>query len=100
MKAIYWVAIASWLVSAALAFRLWRGADSVVLKAGLSLVLSIPVLGPLFHVWIQGFPSSLPIEMRDHSGYSTDVLDRWRAYLEQRKILRPLRRTGQNEKNS
>lgn len=94
---LYIVIGLSWLVSALLALRLWRGADGLVLKVGLSVVLLVPVLGPFFCLWIQGFPPAQPPELQDRFR-SSDVLDRWRHYLEQTGRMAPLRRWGEKRK--
>jgi hypothetical protein len=82
----------SWLVSAYLAVRLWRARESAMLKCALTAVLFIPVLGPLFSLWVRNFPPSMPAELMDRSRYSTDVLDRFRYRLERRGYLSPLER--------
>lgn len=82
----------SWLVSAYLGVRLWRARESAMLKCALTAVLFIPVLGPLFFLWIRNFPPSMPAELMDRSRYSTDVLDRFRYRLERSGHLSPLGR--------
>jgi hypothetical protein len=85
---------ASWLVSAYLAVRLWRARENAVLKRALTAVLFIPALGPLFFLWIRNFPPSMPVGLMDRSGYSTDVLDRFRYRLERSGHLLPSKETA------
>ena len=86
---LVFAAVLSWLVSLYLIARLWRKADLLAIKLGLSLVLLAPVLGPLLYFWIQAFPSSNNPDLRDRY-MGGDVLNRWRARLEQGGKLRPL----------
>ena len=84
------VAVLSWLLSAYLMVRLWRGADTLGIKCGLSLLLLVPVVGPLLYGWIQNFPASSDADLMDQRGFGNDVLGRWRNRLEQRGKLPPL----------
>lgn len=96
-RSLYGVIGLSWMVSALLALRLWRGADGLVLKVGLTLVLLMPVVGPFFCLWIQAFPPPQRPELQDRLR-SSDVLDRWRHYLEQSGRQVPLRRWNEKRK--
>lgn len=71
-QSLYWVIGLSWTVSALFAWRLWRGADGLVLKVGLTLVLLMPIVGPFFCLWIQAFPSAQRPQLQDRL-QSSDV---------------------------
>ena len=53
------IVLASWIVSAFLAVRVWRSRDPLWFKLALVLVLLIPVIGPAIGYWISNFPSRL-----------------------------------------
>lgn len=88
-----WILVAAglaWLLSAYLLIRLWRGPDFIGIKLGLSLLLLIPVAGPMLYFWIQNFPASNDPDLMDQRGFGNDVLARWRGRLEQSGRLPPL----------
>lgn len=78
--------IALWLI-----WRLWRSEDHVFFKFTLSLLVLLPVLGPLLVLWISNFPSSKPRILRDNIRYRTDFYDRWRHVLEDKNLVRRFR---------
>ena len=84
------VAVLSWLLSAYLLVRLWRGSDHIGIKLGLTLLLAVPVVGPFLYLWIQNFPATNAPDLMDQLGFSSDFLARWRSRLEQRGKLPPL----------
>jgi hypothetical protein len=94
MTALQAIIGVSWLISAAFLFRLWRGQDHWLLKVAFTVMLAIPVLGPLMYVWIQAMPPPQDRDLQDQRHKRTDVLDRWRDRLEAGGYLRPLRRAG------
>jgi hypothetical protein len=69
----------SWLLSIYLVWILWRSEQHVFFKVSLTVLVWIPVLGPLLFWWISDFPSKVHPMFRDRSRYSSDVFDRWRA---------------------
>jgi hypothetical protein len=66
------------LVAAWIIWRLWRSEEHVFFKASLSILALIPVVGPLFAIWIGNFPDKVPSILQDRYRYSSDVFDRWR----------------------
>jgi hypothetical protein len=66
------------VIAVYLIWRLWRSAQHVSLKIGLSAIALIPIFGPLLVLWIGSFPDKMPHILQDHSRYTTDVQDRWR----------------------
>lgn len=78
--------IALWII-----WRLWRSEDHVFFKVTLSLLVLLPVLGPLLVLWISIFPSSKPRILRDNIRYRTDFYDRWRHVLEDKNPVRRFR---------
>jgi hypothetical protein len=79
--------------------RLWRSDEVLFLKAMITVFLLIPVLGPLFVLWLYKFPSVVPPDLQDRSPLSTDVLDRWRDRLEGAGKLPKRRRTADKRAN-
>jgi len=77
------IAAISLIISAWLMFGLWRSKAPVLVKAGLSLWLLVPLVGPLFYVWIRNFPEPNDPDYRDYQAFRGDVLARWRSRLEQ-----------------
>jgi hypothetical protein len=95
------VAVLSWTLSAFLLVKLWRRADWIPIKLGLSLLLLIPVAGPLLYGWIQSFPKSNHPDLMDVHGSGNDILNHWRSRLELMGKLplmkQYLRRDGVND---
>ena len=79
--------LALWII-----WRLWRSGDHPFLKAALSLLALIPVLGPIIALWIGHFPTSSPPILRDQARYRTDFSDRWRGVLNERNPVTRFRR--------
>jgi len=71
----------SLLVSAVLAVRVWRSRDPVLLKATLTLILLVPVIGPVVVYWISNFPDPAHPSLRDQNRYSADMHGRWSHVL-------------------
>ena len=79
----YFIA-ASWLAAAILLLRLWRSAESTLIKIGLTLIAPIPVLGPVLILWISNFPRAAPAVFQDRSRYGSDVYERWSDVFKER----------------
>lgn len=71
----------SWLLSIYLLWKLWRSEQHAFFKLSLTVLVWIPVLGPLLFWWIADFPPKVHPMFRDQSRYSSDVFDRWRTVL-------------------
>lgn len=78
--------IALWII-----WKLWRSDDHLFFKVTLSLLVFLPVLGPLLVLWIGNFPSSKPRILRDNIRYRTDFYDRWRHVFEEKNPVRRFR---------
>jgi hypothetical protein len=86
-----WIAVAiSEALAAWLIYRLWRSSDFVAFKVAFTVLALVPFIGPLFVLWFWNPPSPLPWDLRDHHGFQTDVLDRWRLRLAARGMLDPV----------
>src|SRR3954466_14964474 len=82
------MAVLSWMFSLFLLYKLWRSADLLTVKLGLSVLLLVPLAGPLAFLWIQSFPESAPLELRSNAFGS--YYDKWRDLLEATGRLAPL----------
>jgi hypothetical protein len=100
MAALQAIIGVSWLISAAFLFHLWRGRDHWLLRVGFTLMLAVPVLGPLMYVWIQAMPPPQDRDLQDQNRNRTDVLNRWRDRLEAGGYLPPLRGVGKRRSAS
>ncbi|HPF26110.1 MAG TPA: hypothetical protein P5528_06370 [Steroidobacteraceae bacterium] len=88
----------SWFVSLLCLYQLWRSSDYPFFKISLSLLLPIPLFGPVLYFWIRSFPQSKHPDLMDRSKYHTDVLDRWRDRLEASGQLPSLQRWGRKRR--
>lgn len=87
-SSVLWaIAALSWLGAAFLAVRLWRSADFLAIKIGLTVVLAVPVLGPLFFFWVQAFPAENHPALKEDISHSDTT---WRKRLEHTGMLPPL----------
>jgi hypothetical protein len=59
------ISVLSWLLSLYLLYKLWRNADLLTIKIGLSVLLLVPVAGPLAFFWIQAFPELPHPDLQD-----------------------------------
>ena len=91
------VAATSSVVALVMSVRLWQSRDELFFKFALSVLVFIPVLGPLFVFWVQRFPQTMHPELMDYYGASADVYERWRRALEQAKRL-PYRRRWRDKR--
>jgi hypothetical protein len=83
MQPSVWIVMGiSWLLAAVLLFDAARQPYPRLLKAALMLVLLIPIIGPLFYLWIRSFPAPGRDDLLDHQRYELDILNRWRGRLE------------------
>lgn len=73
------VVLASWVVSAFLAVRLWKSRDPLLFKLGLTLLLVVPVFGPLMVYWIANFPSRLHPQSQARFPRQVNVYGPWRT---------------------
>lgn len=86
-----WVVILiSELVALVLIWRLWRSGDHLFFKISLSLLATLPVLGPLLTLWIANFPDVAPRILQDRKRYSADVSERWRYVLAEKNPAKRL----------
>jgi len=73
------VVLASWVVGAFLAVRVWRSGDPGLFKAVLILLCVVPVLGPLVVYWVSNFPSRLHPESQARFRNVVNTYERWRT---------------------
>jgi hypothetical protein len=76
------VAAASTLVAIPLAISLWRSGEVMPLKILTTVVLFVPVLGPLMYLLAYRAPPPVDYDLMDQMPRQHDVLDRWRDRLE------------------
>jgi hypothetical protein len=88
----------SWLVSAGLLVHLLRKPDPLLFKIGLAITLTMPILGPIMYLLIQGMPAPQDPDLQKRGMYRLDVLERWWQQLEMAGRLEPLRRWGDRKK--
>lgn len=74
---------ALWLI-----WKVWRSDDYSVFKVALSILALVPILGPILALWIANFPAPQHPSLRDRFPKKTDVYDRWRHVLEEKKPRR------------
>jgi hypothetical protein len=60
---LVWVVVASYVVSLALRFFLPPRDSTLRARIFFSLPLLVPVLGPIFYIWLRIWPSSLPWDL-------------------------------------
>lgn len=53
------------LISLAMAYKLWRGAESRWIKVGGTVVLLVPILGPLLYLFVFDQPGPQPAHLRN-----------------------------------
>ena len=78
---------AIWLI-----WKLWRSDDYVFFKVSLSILVLIPVVGPMLVLWIGNFPPIQLSALQDRGRKTTDVYDRWRDVLEEKNPVRRFRK--------
>lgn len=79
------------LISLWLIWKLWGSEEHLFFKISLSLLLLIPVFGPLLVLWINNNPPELPHALRDQEPRRTDVYDRWRHVFETKNPVKRYR---------
>jgi hypothetical protein len=85
LSTLLWIVGAlSWVLSAFLLALLWRSADLIPIKVGLSLLLLLPIMGPFFYFWIQSFPDSNHPELKEDISYDSRS---WRERFERVGML-------------
>ena len=77
------VFVASELISLFLLHRIWRSGSHLVEKLALTLLVILPVLGPLFASWLILDPGPAHPALRDRS-WSQDVLIRWKHVFDEK----------------
>ena len=58
------IALASLFLAFAIAFHVWASEEPTLFKCALTILVAIPVIGPLAYVWISSWPSSSPRHLR------------------------------------
>ena len=81
------IAVLSWLLSLYLLIKLWRSVDLLPIKIGLSVLLLIPIVGPLAYFWIHAFPPASHPELQDSE---TGLTSKYRNWFEAIGKLPPL----------
>ncbi len=76
-----------YLASIAVIRKIWSGTDHCLMKCGLTLVALVPLLGPLLALWIAHTPEPMAYELQDQSRYTTDVQDRWRPVIDEKRPI-------------
>ena len=71
--------VALWVI-----FRAWRTPSHMAEKIGITLVALVPVIGPVFGLFLSNHPSPAHPALRDNARYRTDVLDRWRHIMDEK----------------
>ncbi len=84
------IAVLSWLLSLHLLIKLWSSADLLTIKIALSVLLLVPVVGPLAYYWIQAFPEPSHPDLQDRLGFRANLTHRWRNWFEAIGKLPPL----------
>tara|TARA_R110001599_G_scaffold188304_1_gene382731 strand:+ start:81 stop:479 length:399 start_codon:yes stop_codon:yes gene_type:complete len=64
----YIVIALSTAVAGVLMRRLFRSQEVLLLKIALALILLVPILGPLFYLWLGNWPSRLPYRLNGEGG--------------------------------
>ena len=70
--------ICSELVALWLLWQLWHSQEPLVFKLPLSVLVFVPILGPLLVLWITRMPDPHLKAFRDEARYGADVFERWR----------------------
>ena len=84
------IAVLSWLLSLYLLFRMWRRDDLLTIKLGLTVLLVVPVFGPLVYFWTQAFPPPMHPDLQDRAGFRSDLTHMWRNWFEAIGKLPPM----------
>lgn len=86
-------------VSIYIAIGLWRSEKSRKYKALLTLILFLPIFGPVFYFFVTDIPPSLPIDKqnRAHRGYYTD---QWATKKKELKAKIKKLENENNDKNN
>ena len=77
------VVVASEVIALFLLRRIWRSGSHLVEKLALTLLVILPVLGPLFASWLILDPGPAHSALRDRS-LSQDVLVRWKHVFDEK----------------
>ena len=77
------VVVASEIIAFFLLRRIWRSGSHLVEKVALTLLVILPVLGPLFASWLILDPGPAHPALRDRS-LSQDVLVRWKHVFDEK----------------
>ena len=64
--------------------KIIRSDDHLWIKMGLSIVVLIPVIGPLMTIWIANIPPPQPSGFQDRNRRSSDVTDRWLPFFREK----------------
>jgi hypothetical protein len=67
------IALASLFLAIAIAIRIWTGSEALFFKYALTIVVFIPVIGPLAYLWVSNWPTSSPPQLR--SNFRGEQLD-------------------------
>lgn len=79
--------VVSSLIASFLLWEIWRGAEPVVFKVLLTILVLVPILGPISYVWIRNWPEINPARARvdyRRTNYQDDHLigqDKFRTRL-------------------
>ena len=80
-----WVILASELVALIVIYRAWRSQAHFAEKIALSLLALVPLIGPFLAWWLNHNPLPANPALRDYSGRTNDLLDRWRHVFEEKR---------------
>ena len=78
------VVVASEVIALFLLRRIWRSGSHLVEKVALTLLVIVPVLGPLFASWLILDPGPAHPAFRDRSWSRDDVLIRWKHVFDEK----------------
>ena len=78
------VVVASEVIATFLLRRIWRSGSHLVEKVALTLLVIVPVLGPLFASWLILDPGPAHPAFRDRSWSRDDVLIRWKHVFDEK----------------
>lgn len=75
--------VAAWLL-----VKLWRSQEHLFFKLTLSVLVFIPVLGPIMVLFYGINPPVQPKSLQDLSGKTIDVDNRWRHVFEEKNPVK------------
>ena len=86
-----WVFAGSLVLAVLVLVKIWRAPIGTGERLALSVVVAIPLAGPLLAWWLLHDAAPVPPGLRDRQGFAMDVWARWRHVAEEKDPARRAR---------